>query len=329
MDTTIINIIEKECGWFYNNKSHKLQIESLPFEKWSDVVKKICSNNDMGILSIGFECLYEDKMFHILELIQKYNNNFKFHSSTICSHEFATLPYTNVSTLHATQFKNDIDVLKQDYNIFVNGKVTQYPLDKHIFLFKNIYPKTNPYILSTRRWNRMRSNIMNNLNLKNVNGIVRFLEFDNPNPKINSKNNLYVNTHDLIKEYSISYISFILETCVDPNRSMGYFIPMTEKTLIAFSTKTLPFVFGCKGLNKKLNEMGFWTANSLFDFDDERDDETKFIKLVHMINNMSLAEVENLYFNNIEQIEENYNLLNKLFDIGRKNNIEYLDNIYL
>ena len=48
-----------------------------------------------------------------------------------------------------------------------------------------------------------------------------------------------------------------------------------------------------------------------------------------MINNMSLAEVENLYFNNIEQIEENYNLLNKLFDIGRKNNIEYLDNIYL
>lgn len=323
------DIINLECDWFYNKKSHKLQIESLDIDGWDDVIKKICYENEYGIITIGFECLYDEKMFYIIDLIKKYNSKFKFHSSTISEHPITTLPQTNIATLHATQFRNDIDVLKQDYNIFVNGKVTQYPLDKHIFLFKNIYPKTNPYILSTRRWNRMRSNIMNNLNLKNVNGIVRFLEFDNPNPKINSKNNLYVNTHDLIKEYSISYISFILETCVDTNRSMGYFIPLTEKTLIAFNTKTLPIVFGCRGLNKQLNKLGFWTANSLFKFDDEINDENDFIEVVHKVNNMSIEMINSLYTDNIEHIENNYNLLNKIFDIGRKNNIEYFDNIYL
>lgn len=321
------DIIHTECNLFYNNKTTKLQIESLDKKDWEEEVKKLCSEHETGLLSIGFECLYEDKMFHILELIKKYNPNYKLHSSTISSTDFTTNPYTNIATLHATQFVYDIEILNQDYNIYQEKTIlnvkNSYDLSKHLFLFKSHNKKTIPYVLSARRWNVMRFQIFTNLKITNPSGIIRFVQNDNPYHDTSTYKN-YINTSELMVEYDKSYISFVLETCVDNERTMGYFIPLTEKTLIAFHTKTLPIIFGCKGLNKKLNQLGFWTANEFFGFNDETNDIEEFNNLVRKIDNLSIQEINKIYNDNINNIENNFNLLNEIFNFGRKINKEYL-----
>lgn len=325
MDLTLNNdIITTECNLYYNNIS-KLHIERLDKTVWDEEVKKLCSENEHGLLSIGFECLYEEKMFYLIELIKKYNPNYKLHSSNISPHEFTINPYTTIAIQHPTQFRYDIESLKKDYIInkkYINNHKNYHNLSTHLFLYENHHKKTIPYILAARRWNITRYNIFNNLNINNPNGIIRFLNIDNPDGKYNYEK--YINTFELMEEYSKSYISFILENCVDKNRTLGYFIPCTEKTLIGFHTKTIPIIFGCKGLNKILTDIGFWTANEFFNFDDETADILEFNKLVLKINNLKIDEIQKIYNDNIENINNNFNLLHKIFKIGRDLNREYI-----
>ena len=327
MDISLKSRIENECLLFYIKK-HKLPIETTSdLNEWDTIIKKICLEDDEGIISIGFESLYEDKINFIIDTIKKYNKNFKLHSATITENEFLSHPFTNIALLHATSFIYDNDILKEKYSTNTNNSI--YDIDKHIFYYEYPYIKKNKYILSARRYNVTRDKIFKNLNVVQPTGIIRYLNFDNPINMVENNLNLYKNTKTLLEEYGESYLSFICETCVDPNRTMGKYIPMTEKTLLGFYFKTIPIVFGNRGLNDSLLKMGFWTANNLFDFDDTSDNSIlDFTKLVSKINDLSLLEIQKIYEDNIDNIESNYNLLIELFNIGRKYNTEYNDILF-
>lgn len=308
--------IRKESELYFN-KLFILPIQKDNLTEWGEFIKKVCTENDEGVISIGCECLYEDKMNFIINTIKKYNNNFKLHSSSITPNEFSLHPLTIVSLLHTTSFINDLEVLKKDYMIH-----TEYGTTHDIFLYQtNSNQKNINYILSSRRFNITRESIFKNIKIQNPNGIIRYLNFDNP--ELNLKNNLtdYKNVNDFLSEYEYSYISFITETCVDANRTLGNFIPLTEKTLLGFYFKTLPIVFGCRGLNKLLLDNGFWTANELFNFDDTSDTAVMdFVELLTKIDKLSTFEIKKIYNDNIKNIENNHNLLMEIFNISRKLN---------
>jgi len=323
IDTDLKSIIEKESDLYFN-KLFILPIQSDNLDEWYDYIKKVCTENNEGMITIGPECLYEDKMNFITNTIQKYNKKFKLHSSSITPNEFSAHPLTIVSLYHSTSFMNDINVLKQYYTISnESGSGSIHD----IFSYQtNSNLKNINYILSSRRFNTTRASIFKNIKIKNPKGIIRYLNFDDPNT--NQKNNLstYKNVNDLLSEYEYSYISFITETCIDTNRTLGEFIPMTEKTLLGFYFKTLPIIFGCKGLNKLLLDNGFWTANELFNFDDTSDTAVMdFVELVTKIDKLSTLEIKKIYNDNILNIERNYKLLIEIFNISKKYNIEYKD----
>ena len=319
------SLIQEELELFYSSKNYKLDIQHDNLNVWESDIKKYCESSEKGIISIGFETLYQDKMDYIVNLIKKYNKKFKLYSSSITSNENTTSPYTYIALLHGTSFQYDIEELNVEYNI-IHGEPTNR-LKNHIFLYKSNFFKTNPYILSSRRYNSSRSEIYSRLNISNPKGIVRF---SNPESHKQEDLNIYVNTEQLLREYGSSFISIILETCVDFNRNMGYYIPMTEKSLIAFNSKTLPIIVGNRGLSERLNELGFWTANKLFNIEDKSD--TVHEDLVNVINNtdkLELHTIHEIYNDNFDKIENNYKLLTKLFNMGRSFNIEYSKYKYL
>lgn len=320
-----ISLIHDECRLYYSDKNYKLDIQHPNLDIWESDIKKYCESSEKGIISIGCETLYQDKMDYIVNLIKKYNKKFKLYSSSITSNENTVSPYTHIALLHDTIFQYDINELNIEYNI-IHGEPTNR-LKNHIFLHKSNVFKTNPYILSSRRYNNSRDEIYSRLNIQNTKGIVRF-----SNPESNKKENMsvYVNTDQLLREYESSFISIILETCVDPNRDMGYYIPMTEKTLISFNSKTLPIIVGNRRLSETLNELGFWTANELFNIEDKSD--TVHEDLVDVITNIDKLELHNIheiYNDNFNKIENNYKLLTKIFNIGRSLNNEYSKYRYL
>jgi len=325
MNDIPISLVENECELFYSKYHYKINIQTQDFNLWESDIKKYCESSEYGIISIGYETLYQDKMDLIINLIRKYNDKFKLHSSNISFNKNTLSAYTYFSILHSTSFEYDVDELNVDYSI-VRGEPNNI-LSRHIFLYKSNFFKTNPYIISSRRYNHSRGEIYDKLNIPNPTGIIRFTntesdEFENMD--------IYVSTEQLLKEYNQSFISIVLETCVDSNRDMGYYIPMTEKTLIAFNSKTLPIIVGNRRLSNRLNELGFWTANKLFNIDDTSDDvHEHLVDVIHNIDKLKLHNIHEIYNDNFDKIENNHKLVTKLFNIGRSYNSEYSKYKYL
>lgn len=321
LNTNTINLIKSELDLFYSPHNYKLELSNR-VETWEYDIKKYCESSDIGIISIGQECIYEYNINKILNYIKKYNSKFKLHLGTSSYSKDTTHPYTNVALLHSTSFINDVNFLKSDYVI---GEYYSN-LAKHIFLYENVSKKTNPYIISSRRYNLSRFKIYNKLNIKNPSGIIRFILQSPQMSALDIKNNGYTKTNFLLNEYDKTYISFILETAVDDNRTLGYFKALTEKSLIGFHTKTLPIILGCKGLNRELLNMGFWTGNELFNIDDnDINAEDRIVELVNKFNNMNINDIKRIYDDNLVNINSNFELLHKLFDLGKEFNKDYTE----
>lgn len=326
-----ISLVENECNLFFSENRYTLDITSYDSKRWESDIQKYCLSSENGIISIGWECLYEDKMNHILDCISKYNSKFKLHSSNISEHPNVLSPYTNIALLHSTAFFHDFIIdTNVDYNILDNvnlcDDIIKHGINKHIFLHKPNSIKTNKYIISARRFNNSRRLIFENINIESPTGIIR-----PPNTDYNNLNDgNYVNTDELMNEYSKSFISLILETAVDTNRNLGYYIPMTEKTIIGFHTNTFPIVLGNRGLNKRLTELGFWTGNELYNiFDEFNDIEENFSNIVNEFDTQNNRFIQNIYNDNLDKILNNNKIIKTLFNIGRKYNRDYDEFKYL
>lgn len=94
---------------------------------------------------------------------------------------------------------------------------------------------------------------------------------------------------------------------------------ISEKILIAFLTKTIPIVYAGVDYIKELTDVGFYVWNSEFGFDNgdglEIDNEIKmnnFVNCINFYNKNTIDDIKNLYHNNIDKIQKNYELRKKL-----------------
>jgi hypothetical protein len=207
------------------------------------------------------------------------------------------------------------------YNVKWSSQDTLRLFDKNLYEIPS--EKTNKGILSIRKTSRKREFLDSIIDKENFEGIYRFINYPRGNPQktIDLSDEIvsqYPTTFELIQEYKKSYVSFISETCLE-NGTMS---PLTEKTLIAFLTKTIPIVLGGKHYVKELKDMGFYVWNDEFGFDDGDILESqtylkiyKFNNCINHYNSMSIDDIRDFYNSNIDKIENNYQILSKiLFD---------------
>ena len=181
-------------------------------------------------------------------------------------------------------------------------------------------PKTNKGILSVRKYTKFRSYLFSLIDLNSFEGITRYAKwsFDASTETIEmkNKNNNFPKILEILDEYKKSYISFVIET--DLSDFMNY---LTEKTLIAFLTRTMPIVLGGKNYVKELKDMGFYVWNDEFGFDGDsfeslsNDKAISYNKCIENYNKMSKSDIVDMYNSNIDKIENNYKIVSSiLFD---------------
>lgn len=186
-------------------------------------------------------------------------------------------------------------------------------------------------ILSVRKQNEERDILFSNI--KKFDGIFRYISFpsfigDETNDIIQSTFH-FPNWKNLITEYNQSYISFIIESM------NGYvYNQLSEKTLIGFLTKTMPIVYGGKNYVKELKKMGFYVWNDEFNFGKGDEYERgsiernkNYINTIEYYNNLSIQDIKKLYNQNLDKIENNYNLAKIVMENNDWWNYNILDNV--
>lgn len=201
------------------------------------------------------------------------------------------------------------DFYIKEHNFYGGSNNSSVKIFDDALLNNSSFIKNNSSILSTCRKTPIRDLIISNLETDKI-GIFRYLE-DDDNKKVYNG----ISWSKLVDEYKRSYISFILET----NNSTDDIVPrLTEKTILAFLTKTVPIIFGQRGLISDLESMGFWIANRELGFEGDylNNFDTNRVKsysnIVNNISNMEYHRIIEFYKSNILKIENNYNIIQSI-----------------
>lgn len=259
-----------------------------------------------------FTILCDQEIINELDYLQNLQSTIRNHSnkeiyiscSTTTNYEYSLDPLLNIMFWRDAYSRQQISWIRdtmKDLSIF-NKKHYKGGI------------KNNPFILSVRKQKIPRDFIFNKLT-GNYNGIVRYARwpeqgYEDKQWEDDNDSNFPTFT-EIIQEYEKTYISFIVET----NNECDFMTQFSEKTLLAFLTKTLPIVIGDVNLNKELTEMGFHTLNHMFNINENGmkiDNLGRFVNAVEDVNDMELKSIEKLYNENIDKIEHNYNLVTYL-----------------
>lgn len=294
---------------FWFKGAHSLQ--NWNFDAYFDDLKKLINqSNSIDKISIVnlHECFLEEFSQPVIDYMNTTGIEYYLSAATSSYVDGFFNPLVNIVFWRNTTIRYKINE-----NSNKNPKINIFKES----LYKSL-SKSNKGILSIRKTNRRRVFLDSIFDKNNFDGIYRFANLTDPPGKINlhTENiSKYPTTLELIEEYKKSYISFVIETYIGNNRMNM----LTEKTLIAFLTKTMPIVLGGKNYVKELKDMGFYVWNDEFGFEDGDSIQTaeyikinKFNNCIENYNKMSKSDIADMYNSNIDKIENNYKIVSEL-----------------
>jgi len=302
-----------------------------------DLIYKLFRNgnfdiNQSYIFCISEEILHNENEFEsIYKIIRDFNLDAYISQSTTSSYYRSTHPLTNFIIWRRHQTRNSIS-----WNEGENHRVLtkeNFSPNKDV----STISKSNKGILSVRKVNEMREALF----LRNPmisDGIVRYMKWPTFGCRELENEELINSTptlDELIDEYNSSYFSFVCETIDDSHQLV---CNITEKTIIAFLTGTMPILLGSRGIVSELESIGFKLWNSEFGFEngDNYFNNCKFkidsyMRCINNVNSLSMNLCDEYWNENIKYIQHNYDLMNYLlfsedifdkFKIFNPNNLE-------
>lgn len=168
-------------------------------------------------------------------------------------------------------------------------------------------------ILSVRKETVFRNQFFKQ-NPKLESGIVRYAKWPDQHDDLvedNIKINEFPTMDELLDDYSNSYFSFILES-----EGGDIMNSLTEKTLVAILTGTMPIVLGGKGFISELKDMGIKVWNKEFGFEDgdlyhtySHQKQKYLLRCIENVNKLSLTDAKNYWYQNQDLIQKNYDLI--------------------
>lgn len=261
-------------------------------------IEKEISIRDNFIVLIRHEVAEDSKFISEIDsYIDSYKKNVKILQSTASNVKNGTHPLTNLYMWSKI-------VINKDYQSDDIPHVVAFPKSLYKLEPNFLKLKINSSILSLHNQTNQRDYVYDNVS--DV-GIKRYHIRENTIP---------IHWYDLIEEYKKSYFSFVIETNYG-NTSSNY---MTEKSVLALITGTIPLILGQKNLITDLEKMGFWVANNDFDFgnlDSFENDSIErtewFIRTINKISKFGKSEIETYYLSRLNKIQNNWKILSNLF----------------
>jgi hypothetical protein len=284
------------------------------FSKLKIFVKN-SNNTKISIVSFYEIFLFQSHIDKIVEFMESQNKEFYLSAPTSTKLDNFFEPLVNIYFWKSRIIGSDVSWVS-------------YLNNSGIFLFKkNRYeifqPKNNKGILSIRKKTKKRDYLNSIFDVNSFEGIYRYIEYPQQYGRELKTDtiNQYPSMEDLINEYKKTFISFVVETDLIESPK---FIPskmnmLTEKTLIAFLTKTIPIVLGGKNYVKELKEMGLYVWNDEFGFANgdslQNSDYNKinlFNECINTYNKITKEDIEKIYNNNLDKIQNNYNIVSNI-----------------
>jgi hypothetical protein len=272
--------------------------------KFIDTFNLLCKDYNKFIISYPTETFRSETIDILQELVsnKKDNEIYISHSSSKVDNNFAH-PLLSLLFWQTINMRENISWASPS-----NIKL----FDKKYY--SGEYIKNNTAILSVRKSNYTRDYLFSKIKDIEFNGILRYANW----PLKESANNQvskFPTFLELVNEYKSSFLSFIIES--EKGTYLNHF---TEKTLIAFLTKTIPLFYNNKNYSFELEQLGFYTFNEYFDISpdyEKMDSESErkqndFVNALKVVNTLSIDEIyNNIYLKNIDKINHNYNLAYK------------------
>lgn len=280
---------------------------------WKIIQKLINKLEDDSsyILLLGHEIPKENIFNKTYQIIE--NNPSKhglISTATAEIFKFSTHPITNL-----IMWRNLVSRSKVSWD----SKPTIY-FPKEIYKDKPINFNNRKYrgILSVRKSNPIRDYFFSK-NPKIKDGITRFVKiphFKNQETDADRLKDIEFPTiHKLQEEYKQCYFSFVIES----ERGPHSYSQITEKTIMAILTGTMPVILGNKNLISNLEKMGIKTWNNPFGFsvadcysNYSKEKCDSYLKVIEKINKLTLDEVKVIYEKDKKFVEWNYNLVSKI-----------------
>lgn len=326
----IPNIVYKELEFI--KKSILFPINGDDIDSLNIIYKILESNETYNIVKypITFVSAQESlRNYEFLEnlynLINKYSLNCLILSASSTLIPYGCNPLTNLVLWNVRiGIRNTISWKAEEVNLLERTN------------FKKIikeYDKSIKGILSVRKQTQRRDYLFSKI--KNYDNIIcRYgkwtfdIHGETEKDLIESKK---FPTHaQLQNEYKSSIFSFIVESESGSNRRLPS--ALTEKTITAFLTGTIPIVLGAHNYIKELESMGFKVWNFEFGFENAdilpEQSTSKidyFIKCLENIDKISLEECKNIWKSNIHYLQKNFDIVNELI-LNEENRVEFNHN---
>jgi len=256
----------------------------------------------------------------ICDIIEKSKKEVLISTSTTTENYLFMHPLSNLYFWQGSKHKSKINWDSENINWF----------DKSLY---TNFSKSIKGIISVRKGNDIRTRIFDKI--KDFEGVCRYAnwvhsEIDETEQVLKLVNNFPTIT-ELISEYLKSYVSFVVETYQE-NEIQNQ---LSDKTLFAFLSKTMPIVYGGKNYVKELKKMGFYVWNDEFGYGDGDDYHSSlpikinnFSNCIDTYNEYSLSDISLLYKANEEKIEKNFEIAKIVLEKRDwwENNIKELEN---
>jgi hypothetical protein len=239
-------------------------------------------------------------LYQICDIIDESKKEVLISSSTTTENYLFMHPLSNLYFWQGSKHKSKINWDSENINWF----------DKSLY---TNFSKSVKGIISVRKSNEIRTRIFSKI--KEFEGVCRYAnwvhsEIEETEEVLQLVNNFPTIT-ELISEYLKSYVSFVVETYQESEIQNQ----LSDKTLFAFLTKTMPIVYGGKNYIKELKKMGFYVWNDEFGYGDGDNYHSslpikinKFSNCIDYYNRYSIDDISLLYDLNKEKIEKNFEI---------------------
>jgi hypothetical protein len=267
----------------------------------SDLLYKFIERYDKFSVIIYNEVFKNpNALYKVCDIIDKSKKEVLISTSTTTENYLFMHPLSNLYFWQGSKHKSKINWDCENINWF----------DKSLY---TNFTKSVKGIISVRKNNYIRTRIFNKI--KDFEGICRYANWVHcellETEEVLKLVNNFPTITELISEYLKSYVSFVIETYQE-NEIQNQ---LSDKTLFAFLSKTMPIVYGGKNYIKELKKMGFYVWNDEFGYGEGDNYHSSlpikinnFSNCIDNYNRYSLDDISLLYKLNKEKIEKNFEI---------------------
>ena len=310
MEYEFDNIVKEQIEFYYQNENNICDFTEYDEQSYKNHTENV------RIFRYAHEIISNDSIKDIIvSYIDKLRDSDKqsYLSTATLNHDKHEFhPLVNLHT-HWHDY-----LMRPDISWGVLNGVPAFSMNRFDYTKKLEFNKSIKSILSVRKQTHFRDYLFSKIT-QDENCIFRYANYINDARNEQDVDRININQfptwNELLDEYDKSIISFVVETEKDIERTVN--CQISEKTILPFLSGNIVILLGRYNNIKALNDIGLYTWNDYFGFtsdesDNHYDRTDDYIKIYNKIKKLSFEECKQLWLDNQDKIQKNYDIVSNL-----------------